>query len=59
MRAYMNPDGNQLESLTLETVKLTVDLGVDVGAVDLQGRTAIQMVRYASVEDFLAEQEGR
>tara|TARA_B100001123_G_scaffold205195_1_gene232674 strand:- start:40824 stop:42167 length:1344 start_codon:yes stop_codon:yes gene_type:complete len=59
MRAYMNPDGNQLESLTLETVKLTVDLGVDVGAVDLQGRTAIQMVRYASVEDFLAEQGGR
>jgi len=59
MRAYMNPDGNLLESLTLETVKLTVDLGVDVGAVDLQGRTAIQMVRYASVEDFLAEQGGR
>ncbi len=59
MSAYVNPRRDEMEELTLEAVKVAVDLGIDVGAVDLLGRTAIQMVQYGSVEDFLAEQGGR
>ena len=59
MRAYVNPDPAEREALMLEAAKLAVDFGVDVGAVNLDGRTAVDMAQYGSVADFLAEAGGR
>jgi len=55
--AWVPADRPQLEALTLETVRLAVELGVDVNAKDNDGRTALDGARnlkYASVADFLS-----
>jgi hypothetical protein len=47
---------SQREALTLETVKLAVELGVDVNAKSNDGRTALdgaRSLRYGSVVQFL------
>ena len=56
--AWVAPPRSQLESLTLETVKLAVDLGVDVNAANDDGRTALdgaERLKYPSVVSFLVE----
>ena len=59
IRAFVNPDPAELEALTLEAVQLVVELGVDVSATDLQGRTAGDTRSYPSVRDFLAAEAAR
>ena len=54
MRAFVSPDPADLEALSLEAVKLAVELGVDVDAVDEEGRTAADAAIYDSVVDFLS-----
>jgi len=41
MRAWVPPDGDELDRSILEAVKLAVELGVDVNAADIDGRTAL------------------
>ena len=56
--AWVAPPRSQLESLTLETVKLAVDLGVNINAANDDGRTALdgaQQLKYPSVVSFLIE----
>jgi ankyrin repeat protein len=53
---FRGPDPADRESLTLEAVKLAIDCGVDVNAVNAEGRTALdgaKALRYQSVVDFL------
>lgn len=60
--AWVQPDRSEREALTLETVKLTVDLGVDVNATNTDGRTALDAARaqkYESVVKFLVEKGAR
>ena len=59
VRAFVGPDPAELEFLTLEAVRLAVELGVDVNATDLEGRTAVEARGYASVAEFLAEEAAR
>lgn len=60
LRAFMSPERAELEALSLESAKLAVELGVEVDARDLQGRTATEMSSYKVVRDFLtAEATGR
>jgi len=50
------------EAQTLETVKLAVELGVDVNAVDNDGRTALdaaKALKFESVVTFLIEKGAR
>jgi ankyrin repeat protein len=49
-RAWVLPDRTQLESLVLESVKLAIDLGVDVNAVNTDGRTALDIARASKLE---------
>jgi len=54
--AWMLPPRGDREALTLETVQLTIDLGVDVNAANTDGRTALdaaQALKYESVVKFL------
>jgi uncharacterized protein len=54
--AWVQPDRSEREGLTLEAVKLTAELGVDVNAVNTDGRTALDAARnlkYESVVQFL------
>jgi hypothetical protein len=56
--AWVQPAGSGREALTLEAVKLAVDLGVDVNAANTDGRTALQAakaLKYTSVVGFLIE----
>mgnify|MGYP001272985621 FL=1 len=53
MSAFMAPDRGELEALTLEAVKVAVEFGIDVDAVDEQGRTAADAARLPAVVDFL------
>lgn len=56
--AWVQPAPNEREALTLEAVKLAVELGVDVHAANTDGRTALDAAKnlgYQSVIDFLAE----
>jgi ankyrin repeat protein len=55
-RAWVQPARAERESLTLEAVKLAVELGVDVNAANTDGRTALdaaQTLKYATVIAFL------
>lgn len=56
-RAWMRPDRDQLEALVLETVTVALDLGVDVNAVNTDGRTALDVAKltYPSVVKLLTD----
>jgi ankyrin len=61
-RAWAQPAAGQREALTLETVKLAVELGVDVNAANADGRTALdaaKTLKYDSVVAFLVEKGAR
>ena len=58
-RPFVRPDPAELEFLTLETVRLVVELGVDVNATDLIGRTVATARTYDSVTEFLAAEAAR
>ena len=56
--AWVQPGRSGREALALESVKLAVDLGVDVQAADTDGRTALdaaKALKYESVVKFLSE----
>jgi ankyrin repeat protein len=56
--AWVQPDRSEREELTLETVKLAVELGVDVNAANVDGRTALDAARTLKLESvvkFLVE----
>jgi ankyrin repeat protein len=56
--AWVDLERAEREPLTLEAVKLAVELGVDVNAVNTDGRTALdgaKNLRYESVVQFLTE----
>ena len=60
--AWVEPAPGEREALTLEAVKLAVELGVDVNAADTDGRTALdaaKALRYESVVKFLVEKGAR
>lgn len=62
IRGWVEPDPSQLESLTLETVKLTTKLGVDVNAGSTEGLTALDAamaMEYDTVVKFLLERGAR
>jgi uncharacterized protein len=55
-RAWVAPDRSQREALMLETVKLVLEVDVDVNVAAADGRTALdaaQALKYQSVIDFL------
>jgi ankyrin repeat protein len=56
--AWIQPERGDRESLTLDAVKVVADLGVDVNAANVDGRTALDAARalkYDSVVRFLLE----
>ena len=59
MRTFAAADPAELEFLTLEAVRLVVELGVDVNTTDLEGRTAADARSYPSVREFLAAEAAR
>jgi ankyrin repeat protein len=59
MRAFIEPNPSEVEALTLEAVKLAVELGVDTKAVDQEGRTAADAARYESVVEYLTTNRSR
>jgi uncharacterized protein len=55
---FVQPPRAQREALTLETVKLAVELGIDVNVADPSGRTALdgaQSAKLASVVELLRQ----
>jgi uncharacterized protein len=61
-RAWVLPDRAQLQALILESVKLAIELGVDVNAVNTDGRTALDAARANKLEPvvkFLVEHGAR
>jgi uncharacterized protein len=57
-RAWVTVPRPQAEALTLEAVKIAVELGIDVNAANLDGRTALDAARalkFESVVSFLTE----
>ena len=61
-RAWVEPDRGERESLTLEAVKLAVELGVDLNAANTNGRTALDAAKaleYETVVTFLVEEGAR
>lgn len=59
MRAFVDPNPSEIEALTLEAVKLAVELGIDIKAVDQEGRTAADAARYESVVEYLSTNGSR
>jgi ankyrin repeat protein len=60
--AWVLPDRRDREPLILETVKLAVELGIDVNAANTDGRTALDAAaqqKLESVVKFLTEQGAR
>jgi ankyrin repeat protein len=56
--AWVQPPDSDREPLMLETVKLAVELGVDINAANTDGRTALQAakaLKYESVVRLLVE----
>ena len=61
-RAWVPPDRTRLEALILESVRLTIELGVDVNAVNTDGRTALDLAKsqkLQSVVDVLVKAGAR
>jgi len=59
---WVQPAPGEREALTLEAVKLAVELGVDVNAANTDGRTALdaaKTLKYDSVAKFLMEKGAR
>jgi ankyrin repeat protein len=57
-KAWVQPARTEREALTLEAVKLGVELGIDVNAANVDGRTALdgaQSLKYESVIAFLKD----
>jgi ankyrin repeat protein len=57
-QAWVQPDPSEREALTLETVKLAVELGVNINAANTDGRTALdaaKTLKYDTVVKFLVE----
>jgi ankyrin repeat protein len=55
---WVQPDRSQREALALETVRLAVELGVDVNAANTDGRTALdgaKALKYETVVAYLVE----
>ncbi len=52
-RAWTQPDRAQRDALILESVKLAIELGVDVNAVNTDGRTALDMARALKLESVV------
>jgi len=52
-RAWVLPDRAQLEALVLESVKLAIELGVDVNALNTDGRTALDIARASKIESVV------
>jgi ankyrin repeat protein len=62
VRAWVRPARVEPEARVLETVKLAVARGVDVNAVNTDGRTALDAaaaLKYATVVSFLVERGAR
>ena len=59
MRAFVAADPAELEALTLEAAQFVVELGVDVNATDLEGRTAADARSFPTVREFLAAEAAR
>ncbi len=60
--AWVQPDRREREALMLETVKLAVELGLDVNAANTDGRTALDAAasqKLESVVKFLTENGAR
>src|SRR5579864_3882100 len=60
--AWFPPPRAEREALALESVKLAVDLGVDVNAANTDGRTALDAAKtlgYDTVIKFLVQKGGR
>ena len=60
--AWIQPDAAEREALTLEAVTLLTELGVDVNAANVNGRTALdaaKALKYESVVRFLLEKGAR
>ena len=59
--AWVPPDRSQREALALDTVKLAVDLGIDVNATNTDGRTALDAAKALKVRDrrHISRVEGR
>ena len=56
--AWVQAGRDEREALTLETVKLATELGVDINAANTDGRTALdaaKTLKYDSVVKFLTE----
>jgi ankyrin repeat protein len=52
--AWVQLDRSQREALVLETVKLAIDLGVDVNAMNTDGRTALDAAKALKYETVVA-----
>ena len=60
--AWVQPERAEREALMLETVKLALDLGIDVNAANIDGRTALDAAKAArldSVVKLLADKGGK
>jgi len=57
--AWVLPERSQREALALETVKLAVDLGVDVNAVNTDGRTALDAAKTLKFESVVTYLESK
>jgi ankyrin repeat protein len=59
VRSWVELERGEGEAVTLETVKLAVELGADVNVANTDGRTALDLakgLKYSSVVDYLAAQ---
>jgi ankyrin repeat protein len=60
--AWVEPDRSEREALTLEAIKLVVELGADANIANTDGRTALdaaQALNYPSVVAYLIEKGAR
>jgi ankyrin repeat protein len=57
--AFVEPARSEVEALALEAAQVAVELGADVAAVDLEGRTALEGSRFEVISAYLSALEGR